>query len=225
MLYWSVAATLKAFVSSLITDTPTSLLIHKCKKKISHLYRKIPPKSHAQITQQYWYFYVMLHCIFGYGNGPAIATNVVIVLVRILFFVFFSSDLRSVEAFSFHNRSLPNFAHTWATTLSTIAPWRIFHLSPKWLIRPPGRSQAYVLPKIFFVIFFVTRSPSSAADRRETATWWETGFAFYCKSNHWGRGVRSPKIAANACNVSAEADFIQLLTFIRNDSRYSKSDS
>jgi len=32
------------------------------------------------------------------------------------------SDLRSAKAFQFHNRSLPNFAYTYATTFSTIAP-------------------------------------------------------------------------------------------------------
>jgi len=32
-----------------------------------------------------------------------------------------------LRLFSFHNRSSPNFAYAWATTLSTIAQWRIFN--------------------------------------------------------------------------------------------------
>ena len=39
------------------------------------------------------------------------------------------SDLRSTKAFSFHNRSSSDFAYL-VTIFSTIAPWRMFKLSP-----------------------------------------------------------------------------------------------
>jgi len=62
--------------------------------------------------------------IFGHGNGSASATNVVLVLVLVVGVVV------STKAFSFQNRSSSNFAYRSVITLSTIAPCRIFKLSP-----------------------------------------------------------------------------------------------
>jgi len=45
-------------------------------------------------------------------------------------FLFLLSDFQCTEAFSFHKRSSLNFAHTLVTIFSTIAPCRIFKLSP-----------------------------------------------------------------------------------------------
>ena len=46
-----------------------------------------------------------------------------VLLVVVLFLILLLTDLRSAKAFSFHNRSSPNFTHTAeVTTLSTIAP-------------------------------------------------------------------------------------------------------
>ena len=42
--------------------------------------------------------------------------------------------LLSTNAFSFHNLSSSHFANTLVTTLSTIAPCRIFKLSPNYLL-------------------------------------------------------------------------------------------
>jgi len=52
----------------------------------------------------------------------------------LLFLVLVLSDLQSAKAFSFHNRSSPNFAYTYVTTLSTITLWQIFKLSSNQLI-------------------------------------------------------------------------------------------
>jgi len=57
---------------------------------------------------------------FRPGHGSPSAANVVVVVLLVV----------STKAFSFHNRSSPNFAHKLVTTLSTIAPCHIFHLSP-----------------------------------------------------------------------------------------------
>ena len=61
----------------------------------------------------------------GPGTGPHKWPPTFLFLLLLLL-----SDLRSAKAFSFHNRSWPNFPCTWVTTLSTIAPWRIFKISP-----------------------------------------------------------------------------------------------
>ena len=53
------------------------------------------------------------------------ATNVVLLVVVVVLGVVIST-----KAFSFHNRSSSNFAYSLVTTLSTIAPCRIFKLSP-----------------------------------------------------------------------------------------------
>jgi len=55
------------------------------------------------------------------GNGSPRATNVDLLVLLVVI---------STKAFSFHNRSSSNFAYTLVTTLSTIAPCRIFKLSP-----------------------------------------------------------------------------------------------
>ena len=61
---------------------------------------------------------------FGPGNGSPMA--------QLLFLLFLSVVIRfsSTKAFSFHDRSSLNFVHRLATTLSTIAPCRIFKLRP-----------------------------------------------------------------------------------------------
>jgi len=47
--------------------------------------------------------------IFRPGSGSPSTSNVVVVVV---FFLVLLSDFRSAKAFSFHNRSSPNFAYT-----------------------------------------------------------------------------------------------------------------
>jgi len=51
-------------------------------------------------------------------------------MATLLFFQLLLSDFRSTKTFSFHNRSSTNFAYRSATIFSTIAPRRIFKLSP-----------------------------------------------------------------------------------------------
>jgi len=55
------------------------------------------------------------------GNGSPSATNVALVVALVV----------STKAFSFHNRSSSNIAYRLVTTLSTIAPCRIFKLISK----------------------------------------------------------------------------------------------
>jgi len=54
--------------------------------------------------------------------------NVVVVVFVLV--VLFLGVVVSTKAFSFHNRSSSDFAHRMVTTLSTIAPCRIFKSSP-----------------------------------------------------------------------------------------------
>jgi len=51
------------------------------------------------------------------GTGPHAPP-----MLFLFFLVLLLSDLRSAKAFSFHNRSSPNFANTLVTTLLTIVP-------------------------------------------------------------------------------------------------------
>jgi len=51
----------------------------------------------------------------------------------LLFFLVLISDFWSTKAFSFHNRSSSNFTYRLVAMLSTVAPWRIFKLSPNYL--------------------------------------------------------------------------------------------
>jgi len=66
--------------------------------------------------------------LFRPGNGSPSAANVVVVLL--LNFIILLLVI-SAKAFSFHDRSPSNFARRLVTTLSTVAPCRIFKLSPK----------------------------------------------------------------------------------------------
>ena len=81
------------------------------------------------------YFWFLIFLVFLYPETGLQAPPTLFLLILLaLVLLLLLSNLRSAKAFSFHNRSLPNFAYTYATTFCTIAPWRIFHLSPNWLI-------------------------------------------------------------------------------------------
>ena len=77
--------------------------------------RRLQPNNRLHTAGRYaTHTVVISQLIFRPGNGSPSATNVVI----------------STKAFLFHNRSSSNFAYRLVTTLSTIAPCRIFKLSP-----------------------------------------------------------------------------------------------
>jgi len=90
-------------------------------------------RLHARFAtfRRYHYIHVVLSHIVKWflldlGTGPQWPPTLFLFLLLVLLL----SDLRSAKAFSFHSRSSSNFAYTHVTTLSTIAPWRIFKLSP-----------------------------------------------------------------------------------------------
>jgi len=65
--------------------------------------------------------------VFRPANGSSSATNIVRYLVV-------NQIFKVLRLFSFQNGSLLNFAYSWKTLFSIIAPCWIFKLSPNWLV-------------------------------------------------------------------------------------------
>jgi len=63
------------------------------------------------------------------GNGPQALPTLLLLLLFLLL-----SYFQCTKAFPLHDRSSLNFAHRLVTIYSTIAPCRIFKLSPNYLI-------------------------------------------------------------------------------------------